>query len=121
MSEERTLQAPEFEELAPECNGTVNVTTFRHQGSVYTVSTTDIRPYHYAQRHQDYRAGYTGKLGNFETMLFIDQDSNIYPFHDLPGHQGLGVFVRYDTEDEAHDGHQSFVTQVKKALQAKGQ
>ncbi len=50
-------------------------------------------------------------------MLFIDGESEtIYPFGDLPGHPGIGVFQRYDTEDQARDGHQNFVTRVQRYL-----
>src|SRR5260221_9018312 len=110
----------EFEEIAPECEGTVNVTTFRFQGKIYTISTTEIMSLHAVQSIVDARAGYTGTLGNYETMLFINQDSMVYPFGDLPGHPGLGVFQRYDDEDTARDGHYTFMARVKHILAEKG-
>jgi len=110
-----------FQELTPECNGTVNVTTFGHQTDTYTISTTDIRHLQAIQSRTDRHAGYTGLLGNFETMLFINQNDDVYPWGDLPGHPGLGVFQRYDTEDEARDGHQEFVTRVQRFLLAREQ
>jgi len=105
-----------FEELPPECAGTVNTTTFRYNGKRYTISTTEIVSLHELQRMWDLKTGYTGILGNYETMLFIDGESECYPFGDLPGWAGLGVFQRYETEGEARDGHQEFVTRVKRIL-----
>jgi hypothetical protein len=117
ISVEEAISVSVFEDLPPECDGsTVNATTFRYENSIYTVSTTSIMHLHHVQRRHDLHAGYQGPLGNYETMLFIDQESMIYPFGDLPGHKGLGVFIRYETEDEARDGHQTFVTRVKKTL-----
>src|SRR5579859_1520506 len=110
-----------FEELAPACEATVNATTFKYQGKTYTISTTDITHLRPMQRIFDAHHGYTGNLGYYETMLFIDGESDrIYPFGDLPGHAGLGVFQRYDTEEEARDGHQIFVTRVQRILQSEG-
>jgi len=108
-----------FEALPPECEGTVNVTSFRFQGKNYTISTTEIMSLRRVQQMVDRDAGYTGMTGSYETMLFIDSESLIYPFGDLPGHHSLGVFQRYDTEDEARDGHQEFVTRVQHALLGK--
>ena len=107
---------PIFEELSPECLAAVNVTTFRYNGNRYTVSTTEIVSVHTFQRRWDLKAGYTGILGNYETMWFINGESECYPFGDLPGCAGLGVFQRYEAEEEARDGHQSFVTRVKRIL-----
>lgn len=107
----------QFVEIAPECQASVNVTSFRFQGKNYTISTTGIIDFLLIQKRVDTNAGYTGKLGLYETMLFVDGESvEVYPFGDLPGHRGLGVFQRYDTEDEARDGHQEFVTRVKRIL-----
>jgi hypothetical protein len=107
---------PVFEEVAPECARSVNVTSFRYEEKTYTISTTDIRHLHVEQRYHDRHAGYTGILGNYETMLFIDQNSMVYPFADMPGWPELGVFQRYETEDAARDGHQDFVTRVQRIL-----
>jgi len=96
----------------------INVTSFRFQGKNYTVSTTSLNALLPIQRRVDLDAGYTGKLGLYETMLFVNgQSVEVYPFGDLPGHHGLGVFLRYDTEEEARDGHQEFVTRVQRHLQ----
>jgi hypothetical protein len=65
----------------------------------------------------DAQAGYTGILDNFETMLFVDGECQEYPFGDLSGHAGLGVFQRYQAEEQARDGHQAFMTSVKRLLQ----
>lgn len=113
MGEEKQ---PAFEDLPPEGEGTCNVTSFRFQEHVYTISTTCIVSLRFIQSLHDIQAGYMGPLGNYETMLFIDGDSLIYPFGDLPGHSRLGVFQRYETEEEARDGHQIFVTRVKRQL-----
>jgi hypothetical protein len=106
----------DFQEIEPECNATVNVTSLRYRQHNYTISTTEIISFQKTQLIYDKTAGYTGKTGNYETMLFVESESAIYPFGDLPGYLGLGVFQRYDTEDEARDGHQQFVTQVKQIL-----
>ena len=108
-----------FEPITPECLSSVNVTSFRFQGKNYTISTTDITDLLVIQQVVDVEYGYTGKLGRYETMLFVDgQSVAVYPFGDLPGHHGLGVFQRYDTEDEARDGHQEFVTRVQRQLES---
>ncbi len=109
----------DFEEMRPECDGSVNVTTFRHNEKVYTISTTDVRHLANIQAKFDRNEGYFGELGNYETMLFINQKSMVYPFGDLPGHRGLGVFQRYDTEEQARDGHQEFVTRIQRTLSRK--
>ena len=102
--------------IPPECQGTVKVTSFTCGENTYTISTTEIMSLHLIQAIHDRAAGYIGLLGNYETMLFINQESLVYPFGDLPGHPGLGVFQRYGTEEEARDGHQEFVTQVQRLL-----
>lgn len=110
------MSEQQIEEIEPECKGTVNVTTLKFQGTIYTISTTEIMSLKTLQRMHDLQAGYEGETGNYETMLFINQDSLIYPFGYLPGHPGLGVFQRYETEDEAYAGHQAFVKSVKGIL-----
>jgi len=94
----------------------VSVTSFRFKGNNYTISTTTLDNLKHIQRMYDEQAGYTGPLGNYETMLFIDGESMVYPFGNLPGHVKLGVFQRHETEEEARDGHQQFVTLVQKEL-----
>lgn len=122
-----------FEEV-PTVGGadTISLATFRCQGHIYTVSTVDIRPLHAVQRIYDHDAGCTWEdgsaegmvsapgnlVGNYETMLFVDGESVMPPFGDLPGWPGLGVFQRYLTEDGARDGHQDFVTWVQRLLSA---
>lgn len=96
-------------------------TSFRYNGSVYTIATTDISHLRIMQDIVDSQNGYIGKRGNYETMLFIDGESIIYPFGDLPGHPRLGVFQRYGTEDEARGGHQEFVSKVKQILLSREQ
>ena len=57
-------------------------------------------------------------------MLFIDGESNgddVYPFGDMPDNETQGVFQRYDTVDEAREGHQKFVERVKQILLSREQ
>jgi hypothetical protein len=106
-----------FKPIAPECDADIAVTSFRFRGKNYTISTISLVPLIDIQKVLDAKYGYSGNLGAFETMLFINGESDhIFPFGDLPGHHGLGVFARWDTEDAARDGHQEFVTRVQKCL-----
>ena len=109
-----------------ECVGgatTISLNSFRFAGQRYTVITSDITHLQHIQYGFDREAGYQGILGNYETMLFIGEDEqNIFPdnpFPELPGHPKLGYFARYETEDEARDGHQAFVTKLQQLLAAK--
>lgn len=122
-----------IEELDPEFNAsnTVKCTTFLHEGKVYTISTARL------SGAPDYgfcslMTAWGDSLNDnehltdkdYETMLFIDGECNgsdVYPFGDMPGNEMQGVFQRYDTEDEARDGHQEFVSRVKQILLSKEQ
>lgn len=96
----------------------ISINAFRFTtGEVYIVVTSDIHQLTRLQAGIDKQFGYSGPAGNYETMLFRGEESvGLYPFGDLPGCMGIGVFQRYDTEDEARDGHQVFMTQVKREL-----
>ncbi len=86
-------------------------------GEVYVVVTSDIHQLNLLQAEVDRQYGYSGPAGNYETMLFKGEEStSLYPFGDLPGCMGIGIFQRYNDEDESRDGHQVFMTQVKREL-----
>jgi len=108
---------------------TINVTTFRYKGKTYTISTVRLsavadpvmrRYSRFLTELGDTMTGNTALTDkDYETMLFIDGESTgdaVYPFGDLPGNKKQGTYVRYDTEDQARDGHQEFVSQVKHIL-----
>ena len=93
-------------------------TAFLFMGQFYLIVTSDVHLLRLLQNVVDQRYGYNGPQGNYETLLFRNHEecADLYPFGDLPGHQGTGVFQRYDTEEEARVGHQNFVLRVKKEL-----
>jgi hypothetical protein len=122
-----------IEELDPEFNAsnTINCTTLLHEGKVYTISTAKLSgaPDYgfccFITALGDLLNGNTDLADkDYETMLFIDRECNgsdVYPFGDMPGNEMQGVFQRYDTEDEARDGHQEFVARVKQILLSREQ
>lgn len=109
---------PHFEDvpLMPWPQYTVNAVAFKYSGHEYVIITSDITRCRNIQLRYDESAGYTGGFKPYESMLFVDNESMDYPFGDLPGHHDLGIFQRYDTEEQARDGHQTFVTRVKRVL-----
>jgi hypothetical protein len=122
-----------IEELEPEFNAdnTIECTSFAFEGKTYTISTARLSgaPYPLFMSfvtalgdHFNDNSDLTDK--DYETMLFIDGESNgsdVYPFGDMPGNETQGVFQRYDTVDEAREGHQKFVERVKQILLSKEQ
>ena len=117
----------EFEALPPEWwqPNTVNVTTFGHGTSVYTVSTCSLSgspmPFFtaFVTTLGDNLTGNSDETGkDYETMLFVDGESvTIYPFGDLPGNEVQGVYQRYETREEAQVGHDVFVVRVQGILE----
>lgn len=93
-------------------------TAFLFMGQLYLIITSDVHLLKPLQNIVDQRHGYNDLHRNYETLLFrnYEECADLYPFGDLPGHKGIGVFQRYDTEEEARAGHQDFVLRVKKEL-----
>ncbi len=111
------LGRPTIEHLRRTDERQISLSLVKWQGQVYIVATTDITGLCEMQARFDEQAGYTGEAGTYESMLFTQTgESLLYPFGDLPGHEGLGVFQRYATEEQARDGHQVFLTQVQQTL-----
>lgn len=122
-----------IEELSPEFNAsnTIKCTTLGFEGKTYTVSTARLSggpDYGFWSLITAWGDSLNGNEHltdkDYETMLFVDGECNgsdVYPFGDMAGNEIQGVFQRYDTEDEAKDGHQEFVSRVKQILLSKEQ
>ena len=122
MDETKNIVEAEPEWWVP---NSIAVTTLVFEDKNYTISTARLSGVDPMLRsYTDFMTALGDSMtGNddqtdkdYETMLFIDGDSDTYPFGDLPGNDFQGTYQRYDTEEEARTGHLDFVERVKQEL-----